>query len=155
MDVEEEAEEEEAEEEEGQEEQGDEWHQEPHHQNPTGRQHRVRAPGYNLECNRGAAPLPLVRSRYHVRMQPQVNISENVHALIAQLAAADWDSPIHDVPDWVQQIASSLTPTPNIAGTDTGLAAIVKRCVSLSGRGVRMSFLLMVNLIHLVTKCQK
>src|ERR1700709_2830140 len=102
------------------------------------RQRRRRNPSRN--CNRGAGTAPLVQSRYAVRNKAHITSSENVNSLLAQLAAAQTNSDIHNPLAWLGEVGSALKRSKDDHLFSS--KALIRRCSLFSAQGVRVSFLI-------------
>jgi hypothetical protein len=136
---------------------GEEEEEEEEEEEDRGRRqralHRRRRRNPPRDCNRGAGTAPLVQSRYAVRNQAHITSSENVNSLLAQLAAAHWDSDIHNPQAWLGEVGSALIMLKD--DDKVSWKALIHRCSVFSAQGVRVSFLIMVHMILLTTKCQR
>lgn len=91
---------------------------------------------------------------YSLRKDPYVSCSPEVDAVLAELAAAHWDSSTHDVKGWVAAIAKSLEQD-QVFMHDQSLSSLVFRCTRLTAKNVNVNFLWMMNLIQIAAKCQR
>jgi hypothetical protein len=83
---------------------------------------------------------------------PKITCSEEAATIIAELASAHCQSSIHDPLSWLQDIADHVQ-TPSVE--DESLISVVVRCRGISSKDVRVNFLVMVNYMTLVCKCQR
>jgi hypothetical protein len=79
--------------------------------------------------------------------------SENINSLLAQLAAAHWDSDIHNPQAWLGELGSVLIMLKD--DDKVSWKALIHHCSVFSAQGIRVSFLIMVHMILLTTKCQR
>ncbi|EGO28246.1 hypothetical protein SERLADRAFT_434123 [Serpula lacrymans var. lacrymans S7.9] len=82
---------------------------------------------------------------------PWINTSENVNAIIATLLSAHWGSDTHNPEAWLLNVKSAIQEG---AYLDKSLMSVVACCKGLGGKDIAVNFLLMVNLMQLITKCQ-
>jgi hypothetical protein len=83
---------------------------------------------------------------------PKITCSDEAVTIIAELASAHCQSSIHDPLSWLQDIADHVQ-TPSV--DDESLISVVVRCRGISSKDVRVNFLVMVNYMTLVCKCQR
>ncbi|KAG0695858.1 hypothetical protein DFH29DRAFT_813727 [Suillus ampliporus] len=72
--------------------------------------------------------------------------------MIAQLASAHCHSSAHNPLNWLQDIANHVQ-TPLVE--DESLISVVVRCRGIASKDVHVNFLVMVNYMTLVCKCQR
>ncbi|KIK34132.1 hypothetical protein CY34DRAFT_17938 [Suillus luteus UH-Slu-Lm8-n1] len=82
---------------------------------------------------------------------PKITCSEDLATIIAELASAHCRSSIHNPLNWLQDIANHVQ-MPLVE--DELLISVVVRCQGIASKDVRINFLLMVNYMTLVFKCQ-
>lgn len=110
----------------------------------------------NKERNSGAMPRKKsTRKKWGYRLKPCLSPSEQVDGIIAELAAAHWESSTHNVEMWVSNVRQLIGDPQTDMFQDQSLRSVVLRCTRLQALDVRVNFLCMINLIQLVCKCQR
>lgn len=105
------------------------------------------------KCNCGAKGTK--QSHKWVKCQaPHIMVTEKVEGILVRLAAAHWESETYDVQQWLVNVGGALYQVEDTYKVDS-LSSIVTHCHCLSKKSIDIGFLLMVNLIQLVTKCQR
>lgn len=79
-------------------------------------------------------------------------LSENLNSLLAQLVAVHWDSNIYNPKAWLGEVASTLNMLKH--SNDISWEALIHRSSISTAQNVHISFLIMVYMILLTTKCQ-
>ncbi|KAG2360954.1 hypothetical protein BDR07DRAFT_1377577 [Suillus spraguei] len=82
---------------------------------------------------------------------PRISCSDHAAAIISELASAHFLSKVHSPLSWLRDIADYVQ-TPHVEGES--LTSVTVRCRGAASKDVRVSFLLMVNCMALVCKCQ-
>ncbi|KAG1834061.1 hypothetical protein DFJ58DRAFT_627946, partial [Suillus subalutaceus] len=82
---------------------------------------------------------------------PRISCSDQATAIIAELAAAHCLSSIHDPLRWLQDIGN-FVQVPSV--DDESLLSLVVRCRGMMGKDIRINFMIMINFMTLVCKCQ-
>ena len=83
---------------------------------------------------------------------PKISCSDQAITIIAELASANCHSLIYKPLRWLQDIANNLH-TPSV--DDESLLSVVARCRFVSSQDVCVNFMIMVNYMTLVFKCQR
>ena len=83
---------------------------------------------------------------------PKISCSDQAITIIAELASAHYRSSIYKPLCWLQDIADHLH-TPSVE--DESLLSVVARCRWISSRDICVNFMVMVNYMMLVFKCQR
>ncbi|KAG1737843.1 uncharacterized protein EDB91DRAFT_1054817, partial [Suillus paluster] len=82
---------------------------------------------------------------------PKITCSEDLATMIAQLASTHCRSSAHNPLNWLQDIANHVQM---LLVEDESLISVVVRCRGIASKDVRINFLVMVNYMTLVCKCQ-
>jgi len=95
----------------------------------------------------------LIRGSWRRRAsdEPKISCSDKASAIIAELASAHCQSSIHDPLIWLRDIAGYVQ-TPYVE--DESLLSVVARCRGIASKDICTNFLVMVNYMTLVCKCQ-
>ncbi|KAG1854925.1 hypothetical protein DFJ58DRAFT_727663 [Suillus subalutaceus] len=80
-----------------------------------------------------------------------LKLNDEATAIIAELAAAHCLSSIHDPLRWLQDIGN-FVQVPSV--DDESLLSLVVRCRGMMGKDIRINFMIMINFMTLVCKCQ-
>ena len=83
---------------------------------------------------------------------PKISCSDQAITIIAELASAHYLSSIYKPLCWLQDIGDHLH-TPSVE--DESLLSVVARCRWISSRDICVNFMVMVNYMTLVFKCQR
>jgi hypothetical protein len=100
----------------------------------------------------GSVQVPRGSWRRRASDEPNISCSAKATTIIAELASAHCQSSIHDPLIWLQDIAGHLQ-TPYVE--DESLVSVVARCRGIASKDTRTNFLVMVNYMALVSKCQR
>jgi hypothetical protein len=84
--------------------------------------------------------------------EPKITCSDKAATIIAELASAHCLSSIHDPLSWLRDIAGHVQ-TPRVE--DESLISVIARCRGMTSKDTCTNFLVMVNYMALVCKCQR
>ncbi|KAG2046155.1 hypothetical protein BDR06DRAFT_1014974 [Suillus hirtellus] len=82
---------------------------------------------------------------------PRISCSDQATTIIAELAAAHCLSSIHDPLRWLQDIGN-FVQVPSV--DNESLLSLVVRCRGMMGKDIHINFMIMINFMTLVCKCQ-
>lgn len=89
---------------------------------------------------------------HHCPDDPKITCSDEAATIIAELASAHYNSIIHSPLSWLQDIANHVQ-TPCME--DESLISVVVRCQGIISKDICANFLVMMNYMMLVCKCQR
>ncbi|KAG1832788.1 hypothetical protein EV424DRAFT_1293839, partial [Suillus variegatus] len=89
--------------------------------------------------------------RRHLLDDPKISCSDQATTIIAELAAAHCLSSIHNLLRWLQDIGNHVQ-VPSV--DDETLLSLVVRCRGMMGKDIHINFMIMINFMTLVCKCQ-
>ncbi|EGO30171.1 hypothetical protein SERLADRAFT_404464 [Serpula lacrymans var. lacrymans S7.9] len=126
-----------------------------HHCKTGGESYDAAKSQAQLACPRGGVAFALSQrdggSVWRRQTTAWLNSSDNINAIVATLASAHWDPDVHNPSVWIDSVKSAMEGNGYV---DKSLGSVVQRCRGISGKDICVNFLLMINYMQLVTKCQ-